>query len=817
MFRNRQLCSQGVALCVRASVLALVIITCPCERTQLPNTTLQQQHGPNIFPSRHHVFEKAVQVTVGPIAKEADMEQTRGSSAKESDKTSRPRPITSGTAERHLQSFLEAGKSDRGSKSGSGSDQAGTGSWKAVSWRSYLHHLVYDGARQQIPFGTWDIWFVTVGTGILSIVGIALIILRKEADDRCNPGAYWKCETSQGTLPLHQTVWANLPSALNVALVAIPLSMALAIASGASPMTGINTAIIAGLCVGLFGASHFGIVGPAGALVAILMRYTVSYGPEIIPWLSIGSSIAIVLSQVSGLHVYCLLMPKCVFEGFTVSIALTIGLSQVDFALGLSSGSPVHIHGFEISPVVSKLLASSQALHTVTVGSVVLFTVSTIGMLLLYRWRPTIPWMVPYAILTIIFGVVCELLDPENASPFCLPTLKTKYGLLEFQLAVPLKPLTQIVDTSDGTMRAQYMDILAGALSVAFVGILETLISAKIAATKGRVIFGGKDLDHELQGLAIAHAACGICGAMPPTGVFVPTSVNQRAGATHGTSQALQGVILLLVTGTCMFIFSYMPLAAVAAILATASLRMVPWAYCYFLVTKHWKTFVLLLTVALLSFGIDSVAGLVFGTIVSLLVTARETSRGHAKLYVTAQGGKKNPDGTPEMLNIDARNLDSAMPVAHKHKSSSAELAFEQGAIFSHFDDSSQRPKSISLKTRMSSTAQRVYLYEILGQMDYLGCERHTQRLQALIQETPLAVVLGLQNVPWIDTDGLEAFAFIANEFQEGKVTFFLGGAREEVLEAFEAEEWFQHLKKTGRVLDSVAAALCQAAFSTAQ
>merc|ERR1712151_871110 len=117
------------------------------------------------------------------------------------------------------------------------------------------------------------------------------------------------------------------------------------------------------------------IVGPAGALVGILMRFTATYGPEVLPWLSLMSACMITLTILLRLQEYCMFMPKAVFEGFTVSVALTIGLGQTDFAFGLSPAPPTKVEGLELSPAIWKLAASIKAFGTITTSSSVYFLV----------------------------------------------------------------------------------------------------------------------------------------------------------------------------------------------------------------------------------------------------------------------------------------------------------------------------------------------------------------------------------------------------------------------------------------------------------
>merc|ERR1719440_1094657 len=115
------------------------------------------------------------------------------------------------------------------------------------------------------------------------------------------------------------------------------------------------------------------------------------YGPEVLPWLSLASAAITVVAAALKLHEYCLFMPKCVFEGFVLGVTMTICFGQMDDGFGLTPGHPPHVDGFEINPIVLKLIASCQALHTIQLASALLFVIGTLGMLLLYRWRPFVP------------------------------------------------------------------------------------------------------------------------------------------------------------------------------------------------------------------------------------------------------------------------------------------------------------------------------------------------------------------------------------------------------------------------------------------
>jgi len=672
---------------------------------------------------------------------------------------------------------------------------------------------------QPLPFNGV---FVAAGVAAVVATGIGLMIYQTPKDMR-GPGKMFKVRTLNGIESLPRVILPNVLPAATVTLVAVPLSLALGIATGTTPMTAIATAIVGGLVSGSFGDSAFNIVGPAGALVGILMRFTATYGAEVLPWLSLMSGCMIVLTILLRLHEYCMFMPKAVFEGFTVSVALTIGFGQTDFALGLSSKAPVKIEGLELSPGIWKLGASISAISTIQAPSTIFFLVGFTTMYVLFKIKPSIPWMVPFAFVACLIGALCDE-DALGVVPLDLPNLRSKYGTLTFWAVQGLKPLTQIVaDANDGE-GGSYGELLMGALSVTIVAVLETLISAQIAKTRSKMPY---DDVKELQGLALSHFACGICGLMPPTGVFVRTSVNFSTGATHKTSQFIQGFLVFVFAAVAMKFVSYIPQGGIAAILVMSCFRMVPWGYVQKLWNEQKWHFGLLCVVALVCWIVDSVTGLVVGTMVALLVTGKETARGHAEISITAAGNKRLADGSPEMISIDALavdRVDLARRVKEDSESESEDDSSEESELesqlantkpsYSHmayapeFDQFSRqesdqfgRQESVTPelfaregKERLTPTVRgdRVFLYKFLGQLDFLAGDRHVDRIQGILKSGPKAVVLAMQNVPWVDPDGLEALRDIVAMLDDNDVKAYLACPRPKVTEVLEMEAWYQ-------------------------
>ena len=132
-----------------------------------------------------------------------------------------------------------------------------------------------------------------------------------------------------------QRVKENFAPGITVAFVSIPLSTALAIASGSTPMMGISTAIYGPGVSGLIGGSDFNILGPAGALVNVLNQLSSENGVQIIPLVAIGSGIITLCAYKLKLEHYCMLVPFSVLEGFSFGIGITIGAGQLNNAFGL--------------------------------------------------------------------------------------------------------------------------------------------------------------------------------------------------------------------------------------------------------------------------------------------------------------------------------------------------------------------------------------------------------------------------------------------------------------------------------------------------
>jgi len=325
----------------------------------------------------------------------------------------------------------------------------------------------------------------------------------------------------------------NWRAGITVALVSVPLSISLGIASGTKPMRGVATAIFGGLCASLFGSSDYNIIGPAGALSGMFMSYCVKWSDDILPWLSLFSAVMVLVCALLKLHRYMLIMPTSVFEGFTVGVALIIGLNQINFACGLA---PTKKHQL----FVMNILESFKTLGETKPPSLILFLIQMPSLYFLMKKVPKVPWTVIIPVLSIPLGALCD----ADLLGFELLTLKSKYGMLKPDMVKPLRPLGEIAKSDE------MMSVFVSAAGTALVAILETLMAAN------RVDRSFNELI-EMRGLTMAHAVCGLTGAMPPAGVFVQTSLNTQLGSTHRFSHFLNAVLVAIIAAALMPVFSY--------------------------------------------------------------------------------------------------------------------------------------------------------------------------------------------------------------------------------------------------------------------
>jgi SulP family sulfate permease len=326
---------------------------------------------------------------------------------------------------------------------------------------------------------------------------------------------------------------------LTVAIVALPLAMALGIASGASPSQGLITAVIAGFLISLLGGSRVQIGGPTGAFVVIVAGVIAAHGYSGLVLATLLAGAILIVAGYAGLGRLIRFVPMPVITGFTSGIALIIASSQVGDFFGLDAGKvPAEFLG-----KWSAYLAAIGTIHapTVAVGGATLAII-----LLLRRYAPQ--W--PAFLLALLVAALMVAF-------FHLPvaTVGQRFPAMPTGIPVPHLPELSL---------ALVRSVLPSAFTIAFLAGIEALLSAVVA--DGMTGYSHRS-GQELVGQGIANLASALFGGLPATGAIARTATNIRAGGRTpiaGLSHSIFLLLFLLVAGR---LIAYVPMSALAAIL----------------------------------------------------------------------------------------------------------------------------------------------------------------------------------------------------------------------------------------------------------
>lgn len=412
-------------------------------------------------------------------------------------------------------------------------------------------------------------------------------------------------------LPLLKKNWK---AGLTVALVSIPLSISLSIATNAPPTMGIITAIWAGIVASIFGGSNFNIIGPAAALSGVLAGYAHAYGAQMLPWISVGSGALILLVWALRWDKYILFIPGSVIHGFTLAVGLIIALNQLNFVLGLS-GLPVH------EAFLSNIGESLRHIQDAQVAAVVVSMLGLVFLLLWNRYLPGFPGPIPLAAI----GIGLGFLTSKNLLPFSLQTLQTKFGVFD----------TALIQLPTFTSEIFGRPFIVTTFTVALIAILETLLSAKIADGMTRTRF---KQGPETLALGLANIVAGFCGGLPATGVLARTALNAKSGATHRISQGINAVSIAIICMLLLGQFIFLPLPIIAAILIYTAYRMVHHEHFIRLYRDHRTEFFLSIFVAAISVAFDPMVGILVGTSLAMMLFVQKISTGHAEVVISHKG-----------------------------------------------------------------------------------------------------------------------------------------------------------------------------------
>lgn len=395
-----------------------------------------------------------------------------------------------------------------------------------------------------------------------------------------------------------RTSWRrDLVAGLTVGVVALPLALAFGVSSGAGAEAGLVTAVVAGLVAAIFGGSHVQVSGPTGAMVVVLAPVVATHGTGVLGPVCLLAGIVVVLAGVLRLGRAVALIPWPVIEGFTLGIAVIIFLQQVPAALGV----PAAGHD------ANALLAAWQVLGEVS-WSHAAWSLGAVGvvaavMLLAPRLHRALPGSLIAIVLVTAIAVVADL---------PLSTI----GELPAGLPLPALPSVSL---------PLVRELIAPALTVAALAAIESLLSARVAATHSDT--GAYDGDRELVGQGLASIAAGFFGGMPATGAIARTAVNVRSGARTRLAAVVHAVFLFAVVVAAGSVVSRIPLAALAGVLMVTAARMVSISVVRSVLMATRAAALLFALSALITISVDLIYAVGIGIAVAAVISLRALAR----------------------------------------------------------------------------------------------------------------------------------------------------------------------------------------------
>ena len=362
---------------------------------------------------------------------------------------------------------------------------------------------------------------------------------------------------------------ADLVAGITVGIVALPLAMAFAIASGVKPEAGIFTAIIGGFIIAALGGSRVQIGGPAGAYIVIIYGIVAQYGLANLLIATVLAGVILFIMGLIGLGSLVRFIPVGIVVGFTNGIAVLIALSQVKDFLGLSIASMP-------ADFVGVLKAIYLAIHTISWPTVAL-SITSLAVILAWpkigktlsarrQLEPTASGRI--AVMTRLPGTIIALVLATIAvGVFQLPvdTIGSRFGGIPQTL-----PAFALPAFSWDAMR----QLVAPTITLALLGAIESLLCARVA---DNMIDDRHDPNQELMAQGIANMVTPFFGGIPATGTIARTSTNVRAGARTPIAGIIHAITLLAIILVAAPLAVHVPLATLAAILMFVAWNMGEW------------------------------------------------------------------------------------------------------------------------------------------------------------------------------------------------------------------------------------------------
>lgn len=393
---------------------------------------------------------------------------------------------------------------------------------------------------------------------------------------------------------------SDVVAGIIVAIIALPLSIALALASGVGPEQGIYTAIIAGFVISLFGGSHVQISGPTAAFATIVAGIVAKNGMAGLATATILAGIILILLGVCHLGALIKFIPLTITTGFTAGIAVTIVIGQLKDFFGVSYPA-----GMASIETMEKLEAFIAGFGTFNVHALIVGLVSLAVLIIMPKILPK----VPASLVAVIVGILMVKFLPLNVNTIGdLYTISSKL------------PSFTMPDLSYEMIRSSLPD----AFTIAILAAIESLLSCVVADG----MIGKKHRSNtELVAQGLGNVASALFGGIPATGAIARTAANVKNGGQTPISGMVHAVVLLLVLVLLMPLAGWIPMPTIAAILFMVAYNMSHWeGFVHMLKTSSKTDSLVLLTSFGLTVFFDLVMAIYVGMALACLLFMKKMS-----------------------------------------------------------------------------------------------------------------------------------------------------------------------------------------------
>lgn len=385
-------------------------------------------------------------------------------------------------------------------------------------------------------------------------------------------------------------VLSDVVAGIIVAIIALPLSIALAIASGARPETGLYTAIIAGFFISLLGGSKVNISGPTAAFATIVAGIIAGHGMDGLIIATVMAGIFLIVMGLLRVGTLIKYIPHTITVGFTGGIAVTLVIGQLKDFLGLSY--PAGTNAIETT---EKLALVFENISTINPWALL---VGGIGLVILILW-PKVSKKIPGSLIAVLVGALIVAL-------FTIPT-NTIGSLYTISSALPSFSFPEL--NFD-----KVVALIPSAITIALLAGIESLLSCVVS---DGMIDDKHNSNTELIAQGVGNVCAGLFGGIPATGAIARTAANVRNGGRSPLSGMTHAIVLLLVLVVLMPYAALIPMPIIAAILFIVAYNMSEWReFVHIVKTSRWTDILVLIVTFLLTVIFDLVKAIAVGMVI---------------------------------------------------------------------------------------------------------------------------------------------------------------------------------------------------------